>query len=187
MGQCVRGFALPGFDPFSNAAGLAANGTSYPNDSPLYHQTNAFGEGWVLWNGGSGSASAEVKCVTNTLAYGGFPAGFPAPSPTNAVLIPGTDQGVNTYGYSAALMFSRLVAADTNNLVTNKIYASFLLQVPGIGNLATSGTKPIYFGGFNNSTVGDQNTMVPGQSFKLFLEGNSSTAGASTQWALGIG
>lgn len=186
MGQCVRGFALPGFDPFSNAAGLAANGTSYPNDSPLYHQTNAFGEGWALWNGGSGSASAEVKCVTNTLAYGGFPAGFPAPSPTNAVLIPGMDQGVNAYGYSAALMFSRLVATDTNNLVTNKIYASFLLQVPGIGNLATSGTKPIYFGGFNNSTVGDQNTMVPGQSFKLFLEGNSSTAGASTQWALGI-
>ena len=178
--------ALPGFDPFSNAIGLAANGTSYANGAPLYHQTNAFGEGWALWNGGSGSGTAEVKCVTNTLSYSGFPAGFPAPSPTNAVLIPGLDQGVNAYGYSAALMFSRGVMADTNNLATNKIYASFLLQVPDIGDLATSGTKPIFIGGFNNSTVGDQSTMVPGQSFKLFLEGNSSTAGASTQWALGI-
>ncbi len=103
------------------------------------------------------------------------------------MLIPGTDQGVNAYGYSAALMFSRSVAADTNNLVTNKIYASFLLQVPGIGNLATSGTQPIYFGGFNNSTSGDESTQTPpGKCFKLFLEGNASTAGASTEWALGI-
>ena len=187
LGQCVSGFALPGFDPFTSAVGLAVNGTSYSNSAPVYHQTNAFGEGWALWNGGSGSAAAEVKCVTNTLAYAGFPAGFPAPPPTNAVLIPGLDQGVNAYGYSAALMFSRLVAADTNNLATNKIYASFLLQVPGIGNLATTGTEPIYFGGFNNNTTGDQSTSSPpGKCFKLFLEGNSVTGGASTNWALGI-
>ena len=186
-GLCTSSLALPGFDPFTSAVGLAANGTSYAAGAPLYHQTNAFGEGWALWNGGSGSATAEVQCVTNGLAYAGFPAGFPAPPATNAVLIPGMDQGVNAYGYSAALMFSRSVAADTNNLVTNKIYASFLLQVPGIGNLATTGTQPIYFGGFDNSTSGDQSTQTPpGKCFKLFLEGNSSTAGASTQWALGI-
>ena len=177
-------FAVPSYDPFADAR--ASGGTAYTNGGTLYHQTNAFGEGWALWNGGSGSATAAVKCINNGLAYAGFPAGFPAPSPTNSVLVPGLDQGVNASGYSAALMFSRSVAADANNLVTNKIYASFLLKVPGLGNLATTGTKPIYFGGFNNSTGGDQNTTVPGRSFKLFLEGNAATVGASTQWALGI-
>ena len=111
-----------------------------PTALRLYHQTNAFGEGWVLWNGGSGSSIAEVMCVNSNLPYAGFPAGFPPPPPTNAVLIPGLAQGVNAYGYSAALSFSRIIATDPNNLVTNKIYASFLLQVPSLGNLATTGT-----------------------------------------------
>ena len=176
-----------GFDPFSSAVGLAVNGTSYANGAPLYHQTNAFGEGWAFWNGGSGGSINEVMCVNSNLTYAGFPAAFPPPSPTNAVLIPGLAQGVNASGYSAALMFSRIIAADTNNLVTNKIYASFLLEVPSIGDLATTGTEPIYFGGFNNTTTGDQSTSSPpGKCFKLFLEGNSATGGASTNWALGI-
>ncbi|HSU53562.1 MAG TPA: immunoglobulin domain-containing protein, partial [Candidatus Dormibacteraeota bacterium] len=180
-------FALPSFDPFTNAAGLNANGTSYSTGTPLYHQTNGFGEGWVLWNGGSGTSSAEVMCVNSNLPYAGFPAGFPAPSPTNSILIPGLAQGVNAYGFNAALAMSRTISADANNQVTNKIFASFLLTVPSIGNLATSGTQPIFFGGFNNSTSGDLSTQTPpGSSFKLFVQGNSATPGASTTWALGI-
>lgn len=187
LGLCASSFALPSYDPFSNAVGQTPNGTAYADASPLYHQTNAFGEGWVLWNGGSGSSVNEVMCVNSNLAYAGFPAAFPAPSPTNSILVPGLAQGQNAGGYSAALSFSRVIQADPNNLVTNKIYASFLLSVTNIGDLATTGTEPIYFGGFNNSTSGDvSGTIPPGKSFKMFLQGNSATAGSSTMWDIGI-
>ncbi len=186
-GLCATASALPSFDPFTNATGLNTNGTSYANGGALYHQTNAFGEGWALWNGGSGSSTAAVMCVSSNLPYAGFPAGFPTPPLTNTILIPGLAQGLNAYGYNAALSLSRIISADPNNLVTNKVYASFLLTVPSIGDLATTGTEPIYFGGFNNSTSGDISTQPPpGKSFKLFLQGNSATGGASTNWAIGI-
>lgn len=186
-GLCARSVALPSFEPFSNAAGFSTNGTAYAPGSALYHQTNAFGEGWTLWNGGSGNPTNQVTCVNSNLAYSGFPAAFPAPPATNSALIPGLAQGQNAYGYSAALSFSKVVGADPNNLLTNAVYASFLLTVPNIGNLATTGVQPIYFGGFNNSTTGDQTiSSPPGQCLKIFLQGNSVTPGASTNWDIGI-
>lgn len=185
---CIASWALPAFDPFSNTVGTIPNGTAYAPTTPLYHQTNAFGEGWALWNGGNGSSTAAVQCVSSNLSYAGFPSAFPPVSPTNAVLLPGNAQGVNVFGYNAALSFSRVISADPNNLVTNKIYASFLLTVPVIGKLTSGVGNPIFFGGFNNSTIGDQSTGAPpGKSFKFFLEGNSTTVGASTNWAIGIG
>lgn len=137
-------------------------------------------EGWALWNGGSGSPIAEVACVASNLVYPDFPSGFPSPAAA-AVSLPGTASAVS--GYSAALQFSRAISADPNNSVTNKVYASFLLQIPNIGNL-TSGS-PIYFGGFATNT-GDQNVSLPSRSMKLFLKGNSAAVGASTSWSLGI-
>ena len=79
--------------------------------------------------------------------------------------------------------FSRAITADPNHLVINKIYASFLLQVPGIGNLSSS--APIYFGGFATNS-GDQTLSLPSRSMKLFLKGNSATAGSSTSYSVGI-
>ena len=183
---CASSYGLPGFDSFSSAIGIVNNGTAYANGTALYHQTNAFGEGWALWNGGNGSSVNEVTCVNSNLSYAGFPVNFPAPSSTNAVLVPGLAQGQNSAGYSAALTFSKVIAADPNNLVTNKIYASFLLEVPSMGNLATTGTQPIFFGGLDNSAAGDTSSVPPGKMFKLFLQGNSATPGSSTQWDIGI-
>ncbi len=168
--------AFPSFEPFAAANG----GTSYEPNSGLYHQTNALGEGWAQWTGSSGSSTAEVMCVTSNLSYTGFPAGFPAPPAANAVSLPGTASGVS--GYSAALQLSRAISADANNLVTNKVYASFLLQIPDIGNLTSS--SPIYFGGFATNS-GDQTISLPSRSMKLFLKGNSGT-GASTSYSIGI-
>lgn len=170
--------AFPSFDPFTSAIG--SGGTSYTPGSELYHQTNAMLESWSLWNGGSGSSTAEVECVASNWAYSGFPAGFPAPPPA-AVSLPGTASAVP--GYSAALQFSRAIGADPNNSVTNEVYASFLLQIPDIGNLSTS--SPIYFGGFATNS-GDQTFALPPHAMKLFLKGNSSTPGASTSYFIGI-
>ncbi len=168
--------AFPSFDPFTSAT--SGGGTAYTPGSGLYHQTNALGEGWSLWNGGN--SSAEVACVASNLNYAGFPTGFPAP-PAAGVSLPGSASGVS--GYSAALQLSRAISADPNNLATNKIYASFLLQIPNIGNLSTA--SPIYFGGFATNS-GDQNIALPSRAMKLFLEGNSSTVGASTAYSIGI-
>jgi len=171
--------AFPSFEPFTNAIG--SGGTSYAPGSGLYHQWNAMGEGWSLWNGGSGSGTAEVSCLLNSLNYTGFPAGFPDAAAANSVSLPGTASAVS--GYSAALQFSRAIAADSLNLATHKIYASFLMQVPAVGNLSSS--SPIYFGGFATNT-GDQTLSLPSRAMKLFLKGNSATAGSSTSYALGI-
>jgi Immunoglobulin domain len=171
-------WAFPSFDPFTSAVG--SGGTSYAAGSALYHQTNAMLEGWALWNGGSGSSTAEVSCVTSNLAYLDFPAGFP-PAPPSGVSLPGTASAVS--GYSTALQFSHAISADPANLATNKVYASFLLQIPNIGNLASS--SPIYFGGFATN-FGDQNIALPSRSMKLFLKGNNATAGTSTTWSIGI-
>jgi hypothetical protein len=75
------------------------------------------------------------------------------------------------------------VGADPNNLVTNKIYASFLLAIPSLGNLNSS--SPIYFGGFATNS-GDQSMTLPSRAIKLFLKGNNATSGSSTSYALGI-
>ena len=141
--------ALPSFDPFTSAT--SSGGTSYTANSALYHQTNALGEGWSLWNAGSAS---EVSCVSTGLTYSGFPASFPAP-PASAVSLPGSS--VDASGYSAALQFSRSVSADPNNLVVNKIYASFLMQISNLGNLDSG--APIYFGGFATNS-GDQTVTL---------------------------
>ncbi len=175
----VAACGFPSFEPFTDAT--ASGGTAYTAGSGLYHQTNALGESWSLWNGGSGSSVAQVMCVNSNLTYTGFPAGFPAPPVSPAVSLPGTAVGAS--GYSAALQLSRAVAADPNNLVTNKIYASFLLSVPSLGNLNSS--SPIYFGGFATNS-GDQSVTLPSRAVKLFLKGNSATIGSSTSYALGI-
>jgi len=170
---------FPSFEPFTDAT--ASGGTAYTTGSGLYHQTNALGEGWALWNGGSGGSAAQVMCVTSNLAYTGFPSGFPTPPASRAVSLPGTAAGVS--GYSAALGLSQALIADPNNLVTNEIYASFLLAIPSLGNL-TSGS-PIYFGGFATNS-GDQSVSLPSRAMKLFLKGNSATGGSSTSYAIGI-
>ena len=72
----VVAWGFPSFEPFTDAT--ASGGTAYTTGSGLYHQTNALGESWSLWNGGSGSTLAEVMCVNNNLAYNGFPADFRA-------------------------------------------------------------------------------------------------------------
>ncbi len=171
--------AFPSFEPFADATGNG--GTFYAAGAALYHQTNAWGEGWAQWNGGSGSVTAAVSCMASNLNYTGFPPGFPAPPTENAVLLPGTASAVS--GYSAALQFSRTITADPNNLATNKIYASFLMQVPNLGNLNSA--SPIYFGGFATNT-GDQALSLPARAMKLFLKGNSATSGASTSYSIGI-
>src|SRR5580704_6313939 len=112
--------AFPSFDPFTSAT--SSGGSSYAAGAALYHQTNALGEGWALWSGANGSSSAEVSCTSTGLTYSGFPAGFPPPPRMNSVSLPGTSADAS--GYSTALQFSHSVSADTNNLVTNKIYAS---------------------------------------------------------------
>jgi fibronectin type 3 domain-containing protein len=169
--------AFPSFDPFTSAVG--SGGTAYTAGSGLYHQTNAMGEGWSLWNGGN--SSSQVACVASNLNYPGFPSGFPAPPVVGAVTLPGTNAAVA--GYGAALQFSRTVSADPNNLVTNKIYASFLVQIPNLGNL--DGGSPIYFGGFATNS-GDQSISLPSKAMKLFLKGNGATAGSSTTYSIGI-
>ncbi len=131
-----------------------------------------------MWFGGS--SAAAVTCEASNLNYGGFPAGFPAP-PAAAVSLPGS--AFNVSGYSAALQLSRAVTASTTSLVTNEIYASFLLQIPNLGNLDSA--SPIYFGGFATNS-GDQSVALPSRAMKLFLKGNSATAGDSTTYAIGI-
>lgn len=168
--------AFPSFDPFTSAAG--SGGTSYANGAVLYHQTNAMLEGWSLWNGGS--TAGAVTCLASNLSYASFPAGFPAPPPA-AVSLPGS--AFNVSGEGAALQFSRAMSANPNPLVTNRIYASFLLQIPNLGNLDSG--SPIYFGGFATNS-GDQNVALPSKAMKLFLKGNNGTPGLSTTYALGI-
>ena len=172
-------WGFPSFEPFTDAT--ASGGTAYTAGSGLYHQTNALGKGWSLWNGGSGSSVAQVMCVNSNLAYTAFPAGFPTPPAFHTVSLPGTAAGVS--GYSAALQFLQAVAADPNNLATNKVYASFLLAVPSLGNLQSG--SPIYFGGFGTNS-GDQSVSLPSRAMKLFLKGNSATSGFSTNYAIGI-
>jgi hypothetical protein len=150
----VRTWALPSWEIFTNAA--ANGGTAYLNGAALYHQTNSFGEGWANWNGG-GSGSF-VFCAKSNLTYGGFPAAFPAPA-SNAVYLPGqVDHAGGVSGLSAALNFSRLISADSNNLATNRVYASFVVKVSDLGNLNSS--SPIYFAGFATNG-GDQNVTLP--------------------------
>ncbi|MGH7980764.1 MAG: immunoglobulin domain-containing protein, partial [Limisphaerales bacterium] len=175
---CPSAWAFPGFDAFTNAVG--GGGTSYASGSPLYHQTNAMLEGWALWDGGSGSSVAQVTCVASNLLYPGFPAGFPL-VPPDGVSLPGTGAGVS--GYGAALQFSRAISADPNEVSTNKVYASFLLQIPNLGNLNSG--SPIYFGGLATNS-GDQNVALPSRAMKLFLKGNSPTVGGSTAYSIGI-
>jgi hypothetical protein len=154
-------FALPTFEPFVNAT--ASGGTAYANGAPLCHQTNSMGEGWAQWNGGT--TTSWVSC-------------------SNAAYLPGqADNSGGVSGLSAALNLSRSIRTDTNNLTTNKIFASFYIQVPNLGNLSSS--SPIYFGGFATNT-GDQNVSLPASAVKIFLKGNSGTAGLSTSWAIGI-
>ena len=142
--------ALPSFDPFSNAT--VSGGTGYLNQTPLYHQRNALGESWAEWNGGT--ITSAVICTNYSLAYGGFPVGFPSSSLPNAVYLPGQqDHTGGVSGLSTALTFSQPVTADLNNVQTNRIYTSFLLSVPNLGNLTSGGA--IYFGGFATN-VGDQ-------------------------------
>ncbi len=175
-----RSWALPSFEPFSNAT--SAGGTTYANGAALYHQTNALAEGWAQWNGGT--ITSWVMCTNTGLNYAGFPLGFPAPSLTNAVYLPGTaDHAGGVAGQSAALVFSKPVSADPAGLVTNVIYASFLLKVPNLGNL-TSGS-PIYFGGFATNR-GDQSVALPVSAMKIFLAGNSATAGQSGNYTIGV-
>ena len=175
----VIAWGFPSFEPFTDAT--ASGGTAYTASSGLYHQTNALDESWALWDGGSGSAAAQVMCVNSNLTYTGFPAGFPAPPASRAVSLPGTAAGVS--GYSAALQLSQAVTADPNSMATNKVYASFLLAVPNLGNLSSS--SPIYFGGFATNT-GDQSVTLPSRAMKLFLKGNHATIGSSTSYSLGI-
>ena len=170
-------WGFPSFEPFTDAT--VSGGTAYTVGSGLYHQTNALGEGCSLWNGGS--SSAQITCVNSNLAYPGFPGGFPAPPAFHAVSLPGTAAGAS--GYSAALQLSQTVAADPNNLITYKVYASFLLAIPSLGNLNSS--SPIYFGGFATNT-GDQSVSLPSRALKLFLKGDSPTSGSSTSYAIGI-
>jgi hypothetical protein len=61
----VVAWGLPSFEPFMDAT--ASGGTAYTAGSGLYHQTNALGESWSLWNGGSGSTVAQVMCVSSNL------------------------------------------------------------------------------------------------------------------------
>lgn len=175
---CRAASAFPGFDPFTSAAG--SGGTFYAPGAGLFHQTNAMLESWSLWNGGSGSSTAQVTCVASNLIYSDFPAGFPAP-PAAGVSLPGAASAIS--GYSAALQFSRAISADPNGLATNKVYASFLLQIPNIGNLSSG--SPIYFGGFATNS-GDQTIALPSRAMKLFLKGNSGTVGASVTYSIGI-
>src|SRR5207253_195912 len=113
-----------------------------------------------------------------------FPAAFPAPSPTNAVYLPGqADHAGGVSGLSAALNLSKVIGADPNHLATNRIYASFVLKVPNLGNLNSG--SPIYFAGFATNTS-DQNVALPSSAMKLFLKGNSGTAGQSTTWSIGV-
>ncbi len=172
--------ALPSFDPFADATGFG--GTAYANQSPLNHQTNALRESWAQWNGGV--ATSAVTCTNIGLNYGGFPTGYPTPLLSNAVYLPGqVDHAGGLSGLSAALTFSQAVMADTNNLKTNRIYASFLMAIPNLGNLTSGGA--IYFGGFATN-AGDQNVTLPGSALKIFLKGNSATTGQSTTWSIGI-
>lgn len=176
----TRVFALPTFEPFSDAT--ASGGTAYATGAALCHQTNSLGEGWAQWNGGT--TSSGVSCTNAGLSYGNFPAAFPAASPTNAAYLPGqVDNAGGVSGLSAALNLSRRIQADPNNLATNKIFASFLIQVPNLGNLTSNG--PIYFGGFATNT-GDQSVTLPTSALKVFVEGNATTAGTSTTWAIGV-
>lgn len=175
------GQALPSFDPFTNATNFG--GTSYANQAPLFHQVNALRETWAQWNGGS--ASFVVVCTNNGLSYTGLPSGFPPISPTNAVYLPGqADHVGGLSGQSAALTFSQPIGPDPENLATNCIYASFLMAIPNLGNLDSG--SPIYFGGFATNT-GDQSLSLPASAMKIFLKGNSSTAGQSTTWSIGVG
>lgn len=181
LGGTFSSRALPSHDPFANATSYG--GTAYVNQAPLSHQINALHESWAQWNGGS--ASFVVVCTNNGLSYAGFPSGFPATSSTNAVYLPGqSDHAGGLSGLSAALTFSQPIGRDSNNLATNRIYASFLMSIPNLGNL-TSGS-PIYFGGFATN-IGDQSIAVPGSAMKIFLKGDSSTAGQSTNWSIGVG
>lgn len=172
--------ALPTYEPFSNAT--ASGGTAYANGTSLYRQTNASGESWAEWNGGS--AASWVACTNSGLSYAGFPAWFPAPSLTNAVHVPGnSDHAGGISGLGAALTFSKAVTVDPYNLLTNSVYASFLLKMPNIGTLNSSG--PTYFAGFGATTV-DQTFTLPGSAMKIFLKGNAATAGQSTTWSIGV-
>jgi O-glycosyl hydrolase len=180
-GCLAPAFALPTFEPFANAT--ASGGTAYANSATLVHQTNSNGEGWAQWSG-SELAASGVSCTNAGLSYGTFPAAFPPPSPTNAAYLPGqVDNAGGFSGLSAALNLSKSVQADPNNLATNKIFASFLIQVPNLGNLSSS--SPIYFGGFATN-AGDQNVSLPASAAKIFLTGNSGTVGSSTTWSIGI-
>jgi hypothetical protein len=180
LAGCAVAPAFPSFDPFLSATN--AGGTAYAVGAGLYDQTNAVGECWSLWNGGSGSSTAQVTCVNSNVSYGGFPAAFPGPPAFASVLLPGSDLASGgAAGYSAALQLSQAVTADPANLVTNRIYASFLLQVPNLGDLSSA--SPIYFGGFATNS-GNQSIGLPSKAMKIYLKGNA--ASGSTSYSIGV-
>jgi len=176
-------FALPSYEPFMNAT--AAGGTTYSNGATLYHQTNAMGDWWAHWNGGS--TTQFIPCTNIGLAYSGFPAAFLTPPATNGTYVPGNDDHAGgTSGQQPAYIFSKIIKADPNNLVVNAIYASFLMQVPTLGEMVSGNAT--YFAGFatNDATSDNLGINLPNSAMKIFLKGNSSTAGSSTAWSIGV-
>jgi hypothetical protein len=175
-------FAFPSFDTFTSAVG-SGNGTAYADGAFLYHQTNAFGDGWAKWNntGGGANANYGVDCTNIGLSYSGFPANFPAPPAANSVWLPGSALlGSTQQGEEAALQFPPILA-DPNNLATNKVYASFLMQISNLGNLTNN--SPIYWGGFATNQ-GDQSLNgIPSSALKLFVKASGSP---TTAWSLGV-
>lgn len=177
----VSSHALPSYDPFVSALGANAGktnaGTSYTVNTPLWGQTNAFGEGWGEWTGGANN-TVNVTNVTLNNFYGGYTRGanFPA-VPDQSVLIP---DNLNVSGHSACMSFNKVIYQPSGEstsygaATTNHVYASFLIDIPG-PELNTTG---IYtFGMVPTNSAGAQtfNGIPSGNSFKFFTESNSSS------------
>jgi PEP-CTERM motif len=168
-------YALPDYDPFSDATG--SGGTSYTVGANLIGQTDAGGQTW--FQAGSTGAQPIISSANltisglassggNSVSYGAPPS---SPSPT----------------ISARLNLGSTVASGT-------IYYSMALQVTSLGGLTTGGS---FIAGFNNSTGAQSGTpttfatrlytRLSGTGYNIGLDLNGTSATQYTGTAYNVG
>jgi hypothetical protein len=191
--------ALPSYDPFTNATSYVS-GTSYtPNIGSvaglLALQTNAFGEGWGAWSNATPSLTDSVYVsgfdfldsstnnqgvLTNNAGQALLPAGFPT-VPNQGVFQEAPTSGS---GYGACLTFNKVIYPPAGKVsaygaaTTNKIYASFLMNVTNWGNGGTGGTY--YLGFVSTAQAGNQNiggTASEAAAVRLYLQQKTASGG----------
>ncbi len=134
--SATSAFALPDYEPFSNATG--SGGTAYTTGSNLAGQTDAAGQTWFT----AGAGSPQPTIAAGDLTISGL-----------ASSGGGQSAAFGGNGNNARLNLS----VGAGGIATGTVYFSFAMKLTDLTGLTTSGG---YFFGFNNAQ-GSQST-TPG-------------------------